>query len=52
MKTSLMIRTKFIEYFVKHHHKLVDASPLIQTNNTTMFTIAGMQQFTGIDTKY
>ena len=40
------LRTKFLEYFKKHNHEVVDSSPLIPANDDTLlFTNAGMVQF-------
>lgn len=45
MKSS-EIRKKFIEFFVKNDHVFYNPSYLINGENSTLFTIAGMQQFT------
>ena len=40
------LRDKFLEYFKKHNHEVVDSSPLIPANDDTLlFTNAGMVQF-------
>ena len=40
------IRAKFLEYFAKHDHAIVDSSPLVPLNDETLlFTNAGMVQF-------
>ena len=40
------LRAKFLEYFKKHDHEMVDSSPLIPANDDTLlFTNAGMVQF-------
>ena len=40
------LRAKFLEYFKKHNHEVVDSSPLIPVNDDTLlFTNAGMVQF-------
>tara|TARA_B100000287_G_scaffold432721_1_gene492667 strand:+ start:94 stop:2664 length:2571 start_codon:yes stop_codon:yes gene_type:complete len=40
------LRAKFLEYFEKHDHEVVDSSPLIPVNDDTLlFTNAGMVQF-------
>ena len=40
------LRAKFLEYFKKHNHEVVDSSPLIPANDDTLlFTNAGMVQF-------
>jgi alanyl-tRNA synthetase len=40
------IRAKFLEYFAKHDHEIVDSSPLVPLNDETLlFTNAGMVQF-------
>lgn len=43
--TTSEIRKKYIEFFVKHGHKEIPASPLVLENDpTTLFTSSGMQQ--------
>ncbi len=43
--TTSEIRTKYIEFFVKHDHREIPASPLVLENDpTTLFTSSGMQQ--------
>lgn len=43
--TTSEIRKKYIEFFVKHGHKEILASPLVLENDpTTLFTSSGMQQ--------
>lgn len=45
MKTS-EIRSKFIEYFQRQHHTIVESSSLVPSNDPTLlFTAAGMVQF-------
>ena len=40
------LRAKFLEYFSKNNHEVVDSSPLIPANDETLlFTNAGMVQF-------
>ena len=40
------LRAKFLEYFSKNDHEVVDSSPLIPANDETLlFTNAGMVQF-------
>lgn len=40
------LRAKFLDYFSKNDHKVVDSSPLIPVNDDTLlFTNAGMVQF-------
>ena len=40
------LRAKFLEYFKKNNHEVVDSSPLIPANDDTLlFTNAGMVQF-------
>lgn len=49
MKSSLYIRKKFIEFFTHRSHKLYPYCPIIDSGDTdTMFTIAGMKQFTNV----
>lgn len=54
MLTTNQIRAKFLDYFAKNGHEIIDSSPLIPHNDPTlMFTNAGMNQFknyfTGIE---
>ncbi|MEO1330947.1 MAG: alanine--tRNA ligase [Pseudomonadota bacterium] len=54
MATLNEIRTRFLDYFAKNDHEIVDSSPLVPRNDPTLlFTNAGMVQFknvfTGID---
>ncbi|MEL0018186.1 MAG: alanine--tRNA ligase-related protein, partial [Gammaproteobacteria bacterium] len=40
------LRAKFLDYFSKNDHEVVDSSPLIPANDDTLlFTNAGMVQF-------
>ncbi len=40
------IRQQFLDYFVRHDHKLVKSSPVIPYDDPTiLFTNAGMNQF-------
>ena len=40
------LRFKFLDYFKKNSHEVVDSSPLIPANDETLlFTNAGMVQF-------
>ena len=40
------LRSKFLDYFKKNSHEVVDSSPLIPANDETLlFTNAGMVQF-------
>lgn len=40
------IRAKFLEYFAKHDHEIVESGPLVPLNDETLlFTNAGMVQF-------
>ena len=44
--TSQEIRQKFLDYFAKQDHKIVDSAPMINKHDPTlMFTNAGMNQF-------
>jgi alanyl-tRNA synthetase len=46
MITSDEIRLKFLNYFAKHNHKILDSAPLIpQKDPTLMFVNAGMVPF-------
>ena len=43
------LRSKFLDYFKKNSHEVVDSSPLIPANDETLlFTNAGMVQFKNI----
>ena len=45
------IRQKFLDYFKKNSHKIVDSSSLVPNNDPTlMFTNSGMVQFKNIFT--
>ena len=44
--TSSEVRSKFLNYFHKNGHKIVDSAPIVVKNDPTlMFTNAGMNQF-------
>ena len=45
------IRGKFLNYFKKHNHEIVDSSNLVPNNDPTlMFTNSGMVQFKNVFT--
>lgn len=45
------IRSSFLDYFVRHDHKLVASSPVVPFNDPTiLFTNAGMNQFKDVFT--
>ena len=49
MGSSNLIRKKFLEYFNKHNHQIINSSSLIPDNDPTLlFTNAGMVQFKNI----
>ena len=49
MYSSNLIRKKFLDYFKKHNHKIINSSSLIPQNDPTLlFTNAGMVQFKNI----
>ncbi len=39
------LRTKFLDFFEKHGHRIVPSSSLLPTDQSVLFTTAGMQQF-------
>src|SRR3989344_6026386 len=39
------LRQKFLDFFEKHGHKIVPSSSLLPTDQSVLFTTAGMQQF-------
>jgi len=43
--TSNDLRQKFLDFFVQRDHRIIAPAPLIPGDPTTLFTIAGMQQF-------
>ncbi len=43
--TSRELRQSFLDFFAQHDHKIMPGSPLKPTDETTLFTSAGMQQF-------
>ena len=45
------VRKKFLDYFEKNNHKIVDSSNLVPNNDPTlMFTNSGMVQFKNVFT--
>jgi len=46
MLTVDQLRKKYLDFFVKKHHKLIPPDSLIQMDSvaTSLFTVAGMQQ--------
>ena len=45
------VRKKFLEYFKKNNHQIVDSSNLVPNNDPTlMFTNSGMVQFKNVFT--
>ena len=45
------IREKFLDYFKKNNHKIVESSNLVPNNDPTlMFTNSGMVQFKNVFT--
>ncbi len=51
MASANDIRAKFLDYFGRHDHRVVDSSPLVPLNDPTlMFTNAGMVQFKNVFT--
>ena len=43
--TSDELRQKFLDFFAQRDHRIMPPAPLIPGDPTTLFTIAGMQQF-------
>ena len=43
--TSGELRQSFLDFFAQRDHKIMPGSPLKPTDETTLFTSAGMQQF-------
>jgi len=43
--TSDELRKKFLDFFAARDHRVIAPAPLIPGDRTTLFTIAGMQQF-------
>ena len=49
MVSSNLIRKKFLDYFKKHNHQIINSSSLVPDNDPTLlFTNAGMVQFKNI----
>ncbi|MFN2432945.1 MAG: alanine--tRNA ligase-related protein, partial [Gemmatimonadota bacterium] len=49
--TGNEIRTRFLEFFARHGHAVVDSSPLVPRDDPTLFfTNAGMVQFKDVFT--
>ena len=45
------VRSKFLDYFEKNNHQIVDSSNLVPNNDPTlMFTNSGMVQFKNVFT--
>src|SRR4051812_47732108 len=56
MKTSIGLRSNFLDFFKRHNHAVVPSSPLVPGNDPSLlFTNAGMVQFkdvfTGLETR-
>lgn len=52
MQTVTQIRAKFLDYFKKNGHEIIQSSPLVPHNDPTlMFTNAGMVQFKDVFTQ-
>ena len=49
MDSSILIRKKFLDYFKKHNHQIINSSSLVPDNDPTLlFTNSGMVQFKNI----
>ncbi|MGD0112224.1 MAG: alanine--tRNA ligase [Armatimonadota bacterium] len=44
-RMSRELRKSFLDYFAQHDHHMLPSSPLKPSDETTLFTSAGMQQF-------
>jgi alanyl-tRNA synthetase len=44
-RASRELRQSFLDYFAQHDHHILPGSPLKPSDETTLFTSAGMQQF-------
>jgi alanyl-tRNA synthetase len=43
--TSDELRQKFLDFFAQRGHRIMPSAPLVPSDPTTLFTVAGMQQF-------
>jgi alanyl-tRNA synthetase len=44
-QTSRELRQSFLDFFAQHDHRVMASAPLKPTDETTLFTSSGMQQF-------